>query len=78
MFSYKKPTSLYLKYCLRFFVFLFHILVVLDTNGCLYSDGSDEENCENKQCEPWMFACGDGRCIYNTWKCGNNHSLSQI
>lgn len=22
--------------------------------------------------EPWMFACGDGRCIYNTWKCGES------
>lgn len=34
------------------------------------ADSSDEVNCETKECDPWMFACGDGKCIYKTWKCG--------
>lgn len=34
------------------------------------NDESDEKNCEKKECDPWMFSCGDGRCIYNTWRCG--------
>lgn len=33
-------------------------------------DGADEENCDKRECDPWMFNCGDGRCIYQTWKCG--------
>lgn len=42
------------------------------------SDHSDEEKCENKECEPWMFTCGDGRCIYSTWKCGMFDRLSDF
>lgn len=34
------------------------------------ADGSDENDCNQKKCEAYMFACGDGKCIYKTWKCG--------
>lgn len=27
--------------------------------------------------EPWMFACGDGKCIYNTWRCGTYNEVSK-
>lgn len=37
-------------------------------NDC--TDDSDEDACMNKDCEPWMFKCGDGRCVYSTWRCG--------
>lgn len=58
--------------------FSFSNWVVSGGNECRCSDLSDEQNCDEKNCEPWMFACGDGRCIYNTWKCGNYHSFDQI
>lgn len=38
-------------------------------NDC--PDASDETNCNrNTTCDPWMFSCGDGKCIYKTWTCG--------
>lgn len=38
-------------------------------NDC--PDASDETNCNrNTSCDPWMFSCGDGKCIYKTWTCG--------
>lgn len=38
-------------------------------NDC--PDASDESNCNrNTSCDPWMFSCGDGKCIYKTWTCG--------
>jgi len=38
-------------------------------NDC--PDASDETNCNrNTTCDPWMFPCGDGKCIYKTWTCG--------
>lgn len=41
------------------------------------ADGSDEENC-NRECDRWMFDCGNNHCIFSTFHCdgendcGNN------
>lgn len=33
------------------------------------ADGSDETDCEKRECDPWMFNCGNGRCVFRTWHC---------
>ena len=35
----------------------------------LYLFLADENNCKNVTCEERHFACGNGRCIPNAWKC---------
>ena len=42
-------------------------------NNTYFLDASDETNCNrNTTCDPWMFSCGDGKCIYKTWTCKMN------
>lgn len=45
-----------------------YIILLTKRKDC--ADESDEKSCANKDCEPWMFKCSDGRCIYSTWRCG--------
>jgi hypothetical protein len=43
----------------------------------IFLDASDETNCNrNTTCDPWMFSCGDGKCIYKTWTCKMNLMLA--
>lgn len=33
------------------------------------ADGSDETQCDRRECDAWNFNCGNGRCVFKTWMC---------
>ena len=41
---------------------------------CFSSDcpgDEDEKDCDGKKCKDWQFTCGNGHCIFQTWRCDN-------